>query len=60
MVFVITLLPVLLPVLSATLLGHRADAGLARMNHIATTYQHQINAGIAFFFTALLVLSALR
>ena len=30
------------------------------MNHIATTYQHQINAGIAFFFTALLVLSALR
>ncbi len=60
MVFVITLLPVLLPVLATTLLGRRAAPGLARMNHVATTYSHQINAGIAFFFSIVLVVSALR
>lgn len=60
MVFVITMLPVLLPVLSVSLLGKKADPVLGRMNHYAVTYQHQINAGIAFFFTALLVYSAIK
>lgn len=60
MVYLITMLPVLLPVLATTVMGHKADAVLTKMNHIATTYTHQINAGIAFFFTALLIYSALK
>ena len=59
-VYVFTMLPVVLPVLAATLMGKRADPVLARMNHVTTTYEHQINAGIAFFFAVLLLYSGLK
>ncbi len=59
-VFVFTMLPVVLPVMAATVMGSRADPVLMKMNHFTTTYTHQINAGIAFFFAALLVYSAIR
>ena len=51
---------VVLPVLAATLMGKRADPVLARMNRVTTTYEHQINAGIAFFFAVLLLYSGLK
>lgn len=59
-VYVFTMLPVVLPVLAATLMGKRADPVLARMNRVTTTYEHQINAGIAFFFAVLLLYSGLK
>lgn len=60
LVYVCTMLPVVLPVLAATVMGRRADPVLNRMNQFTTKYTHQINAGIAFFFAALLLYSALR
>ena len=59
-VYAFTMAPVVLPVLATTVMGRRADPVLTRMNHVATAYTHQINAGIAFFFAALLTYSALR
>ena len=59
-VYVFTMLPVVLPVLAATVMGKRADPVLARMNAFTTSHEHQINAGIAFFFAALLLFSAIR
>lgn len=59
-VFLITLTPVLLPALAATVAGRSADPVLARLNGWTTRHSRQVNAGIAFFFAALLVYSALK
>ncbi len=59
-VFVFTMLPVVVPALAATLMGKRADPVLKKANAFTTKYTHQINAGIAFFFAALLLYSAIR
>lgn len=52
--------PGLLPVLAATLLGKRADSVLGTLNRFTTDHANQINAGICFLFSALLVWSAAR
>lgn len=49
------LVPAVVPVLLVTLLGHRSDAVLARLNAFTTAHQRQINAGICFVFAALLL-----
>ena len=52
--------PGVLPVLAATLLGRRADGVLGALNRFTTDHANQINAGICFLFTALLLWSAVR
>lgn len=58
LLWLITMTPLLIPVIAATVAGQRADAVLGRIN--AWTYAHtrQINAGIAFLFAALIGWSA--
>ena len=60
MLYFITMIPALLPVLAVTLLGRHGDGFLRWLNHVVTTFSKQINAGILFFFTLLLALSALK
>ncbi len=60
MLLLITITPILLPVLSITVVGHRSDAMLVRVNGYATRYSRQINAGICFLFAALLGYSAVK
>ena len=60
MVVLITITPLLLPVLAVTAVGHRSDAMLARVNGYATRYSRQIDAGICFLFAALLGYSAVK
>ena len=57
---VIILIPLLAPVLSMTLLGHRSDAVLARLNAVVSSHSRQINAGICFVLAALLAWKAIR
>src|ERR1022692_487784 len=52
---VITLLPVLIPVLLAAGLGSRADPVLARLNRFVGGHSRQITAGIEIFFCILLI-----
>lgn len=52
--------PAVVPALAATLLGSRSERVLGRLNTFTSTHSAQINAGICFLFTAILVLSALR
>jgi uncharacterized paraquat-inducible protein A len=56
----IILIPLLLPVLSMTLLGHRSDAVLTQLNGVVTSHSRQINAGICFVLAALLAWKAIR
>jgi len=60
MLFVITVLPFWLPVLAMTILGHRSDAFLAKVNAWATKYQRQVNAGICFVFAAIIAFSLVQ
>lgn len=60
MLWVITILPFVLPVLAVSIVGHRSDALLARLNTWSTKHSRQINAGICFVFAVLLGYSAIR
>ena len=60
MLLVITVLPFWLPVLAVTILGHRSDALLAKVNGWATRYQRQVNAGICFVFAAIIAVSIVQ
>lgn len=60
MLWVITITPIVVPVLAVTIVGHRSDALLARLNTWTTQHSRQINAGICFLFTALLGVSAVK
>jgi hypothetical protein len=60
MLLLITITPLLLPVLAVTVVGHRSDALLARVNGFATRHSRQINAGICLVFAALLAYSAVK
>ena len=57
---VIVLIPLVAPVLSMTLLGHRSDAVLASLNRAVSTHSRQINAGICFVLAALLAWKAIH
>lgn len=60
MLVVITLLPVLLPVLGVTLLGSKADAALATINGLVSRHSRQINAAVCLVLAALLAWKAFR
>ncbi len=51
----ITLLPVLLPLLLVTALGHRADPLLLHVNGFVSSHARQITAGIEILFCLLLL-----
>jgi hypothetical protein len=60
MLVVITLLPVLLPVLGVTVLGSRADPVLATVNGFVSRHSRQINAAVCLVLAALLAWKAIR
>jgi Sap, sulfolipid-1-addressing protein len=60
MLLIITITPILLPVLAVTVVGHRSDALLARVNGFTGRHSRQINAGICLAFAALLAYSAVK
>ncbi|MFZ0323506.1 MAG: GAP family protein [Actinomycetes bacterium] len=60
LLLVITIAPLLLPVLAVTVVGHRSDALLARVGEFTSRYTRQINAGICFFFAVLIAGSAIK
>ncbi|MBU6279967.1 MAG: GAP family protein [Actinomycetales bacterium] len=60
MLWVITILPILLPVLAVTIVGHRSDALLSRVNGWTARHTRQINAGLCFFFALLIGYSAVK
>jgi hypothetical protein len=60
MLLLIEITPILLPVLAVTVVGHRSDALLARVNGFATRHSRQINAAICLVFAALIAYSAVK
>jgi Sap, sulfolipid-1-addressing protein len=60
MLLLITSAPFVLPVLAVTIVGHRSDALLARVNAFTGRHSRQINAAICFVFAALLGYSAVK
>lgn len=56
--FLLTMLPLLLPVLLVTLLGSKGDPVLASLNRFVSAHQRQINAGICLLFSAYLLWTA--
>jgi hypothetical protein len=60
MLLVITLLPLWLPVLAVSIVGHRSDPLLAKVNAFTTKYQRQVNAGICFVFAAIVAVDLLQ
>ncbi len=52
--------PAALPVAAVTLLGKRADGVLLSLNRFTVAHANQINAGICFLFTVILLYSAVR
>jgi len=58
-VMLITLLPVLVPLLLVGVLGHRADPVLARLNEFVGGHARQITAGVEILFCVLLVFKAI-
>jgi len=60
MLLVITLAPIYLPVLAVSLLGHRSDAVLAKLNAYVSAHSRQIDAVICFAFAALVAYSAYK
>jgi hypothetical protein len=60
MLLVITLLPLWLPVLAVSIVGHRSDALLAKVNVFTTKYQRQVNAGICFVFAAIVAVDLVQ
>jgi len=60
MLLFITLLPLWLPVLAVSLVGHRSDPLLAKVNGFTTRYQQQVNAGICFVFAAIVAVDLVQ
>jgi hypothetical protein len=60
MLWGITILPIVSPVLAVTIVGHRSDALLGRLNTWTTAHSRQINAGLCFLFAALLGYSGVK
>lgn len=58
--WLVTITPIVVPVLAVTIVGHRSDALLGRLNAWTSAHSRQINAGICFLFTALLGYSAVK
>lgn len=58
--YLITVVPFVLPVLAVSIVGHRSDALLARLNTWTTSHSRQINAFIAFLFAAILAYSGIK
>lgn len=56
----ITLSPLLLPVLAVTISGHRSDRLLSLLGRTADTHAHQIIAGIYVVIAAIVAVSALN
>jgi hypothetical protein len=56
----ITMIPALVPVLIATLLGSKADSILGDLNRFVTKYAKQINVGICLLFAVLLLWAGIR
>ena len=59
-VLLITLSPLLVPVLAVTIIGHRSDRLLSRLGRSADTHAHQIIAGIYVVIAAIVAVSALN
>ena len=57
--YLLTLAPLLLPVLLVTLLGHKSDAPLVKLNTFVTANAGRINAGICFVFAAYLLFTGI-
>ncbi len=60
MLWIITILPIFLPVLAVSIGGGRSDALLTRVNAWTTRETRPINAGLCFFFAALVAYSAIQ
>ncbi|MGZ6617739.1 MAG: GAP family protein [Solirubrobacteraceae bacterium] len=60
LLFLITLLPVLIPPLAVTLLGQRATPALHALNRFFVRHHRSIDAGICFAFAALLAIAGLH
>lgn len=60
LLWIITILPLILPVLAVSIVGHRSDALLARLNSWTTRHSRQINAGLCLLFAALIGYSAVK
>ena len=60
LLLVITVAPLLLPVLAATIVGHRSDALLDRVGEFTSRHTRQINAGICLLFAVLFAGSAIK
>lgn len=58
--YLITVIPFVLPVAVVSLVGHRSDALLARLNSFTTSHTRLINALIAFLFAAILAFSGIK
>ena len=58
--FLITIGPLLLPVMAVTLMGHRSDRLLALLGHFASRHSNQIIAGIYVVLAVLVAVSALN
>jgi CBS domain-containing protein len=58
--FLITIGPLLLPVMAVTLVGHRSDRLLAHLGHFASRHSNQIIAGIYVVLAVLIAVSALH
>lgn len=60
MLWIITILPFMIPIVLVAIAGHRSDAFLLRLNHWATTNSRRISASICLLFAALLTYSAIE
>ncbi len=60
LLYLITLLPVLVPPLAVTLLGQRATPALHALNRFFVRHSRAIDAGICFVFAALLAVAGLH
>ena len=58
--YLITVIPFLLPVAAVSIMGHRSDALLVRLNTWTTSHARLINACIAFLFAAILAYSGIK
>lgn len=60
MLWLITITPIILPVLAVTIVGHRSDDLLERLNAWTTRHTRQINAGLCFLFAVLIGYSTVK
>ena len=60
MLLIITLIPLWLPVLAVSIVGHRSDPLLTKVNVFTTKYQRQVNAGICFVFAAIVAVDLVQ